>query len=115
MSLHYKFNAASFLPANGGDRWRCSRWLLGGFLSCLLPRRTGPRLSVAKQRILVPIIAIRFCCLQHSSVYGICQLRVFTQAGDFFAIDRGGDLKGAEGENGMHSVSLLMRWTLVFL
>jgi hypothetical protein len=51
-------DAASKLPVNGGDRWRLSRRLEGGFHFCLLPRCTGPRLSAGEQKILVPFFAV---------------------------------------------------------
>src|SRR6266571_5063620 len=51
-------DAASKLPVNGGDRWRLSRRLAGGFRFCLLPRCTDPRLSAGEQKILVPFFDV---------------------------------------------------------
>jgi hypothetical protein len=51
-------DAAFKLPVNGGDRWRLSRRLAGGFRFCLLPRCTDPRLSIGEQKILVPFFAV---------------------------------------------------------
>ena len=48
------------MPANGGNRWRLSRWLTGGFLFYWLLRCTLPQLAVAWQKILVPFIACLF-------------------------------------------------------
>jgi hypothetical protein len=53
----------SQLPCNGGNRWRLSRWLTGGFRSCWLLRCTFPQLSVAQQQVLVPLIADLFVVL----------------------------------------------------
>ena len=48
------------MPANGGNRWRLSRWLTGGFFFYWLLRCTLPQLAVAWQKILVPFIACLF-------------------------------------------------------
>ncbi len=45
------------MPANGGNRWRLSRWLAGGFHSYWLLRCTVSQLAVAGQKLLVPFIA----------------------------------------------------------
>ena len=48
------------MPANGGNRWRLSRWLAVGFHFYRLPRCTHPQLTVARKKATCPVQSLSF-------------------------------------------------------
>src|SRR5579875_2404842 len=45
------------LPGNGGDRWRLSRWLAGGFPFQMAAALHRPAVLCCQKKVLVPFVA----------------------------------------------------------
>lgn len=56
--LSISLEIETLLPANGGDRWRLSRWLAGGLPFVVAAALHYPQFSVALPEVLVPFVAI---------------------------------------------------------
>src|SRR5215469_3533597 len=67
----------TFLPANGGCRWRLSRWLAGGFPFVMAAALHRPAVLCRAKEGTCPVHSRLFYCSQCSSAFVICQERFY--------------------------------------